>query len=578
MPNGFIGVDVFFVISGFLITSIVYKELIRGTFSLRNFYLRRMRRIIPLALFTCVIALLLGALTMLPDDLENLGQSVIATNFFANNILQAITTKNYWDVVNEYKPLMHTWSLGVEEQYYFLYPFLFLAFRGKRTPLLLPALAVLSLVSMGLYLVPAFSGYKKFYFIQFRFWELAVGGIAALLLFQQKKIPLNGIASGVMLCFLGACLLAPANLIDSQILIIFTVILTTLLLTNQPGSKSLTKSVLENRAVVFIGKISFSMYMWHQVLYAFARYAWWKEVGPLNVASIFVAAVILSIGTFYLIERPFRDRTRVSTTRLIVVLATVLVFVTTASAFIYTKAGVIRDVPELEISREDGVKGLHANYNNAVYRFDRSFESHEKIRVLVVGDSFGRDWANVLLESEYAADLELSYASSPHSAVGFGKRAAEADVIFWSNRITPNREHARKSIVPVDKLWIVGTKNFGTSNGIFYNRRGPDYFEQRTEMEQGYEERNQQSRKIWAGRYLDYIDKVIDQRRTVPVFTPDRKFISQDCRHLTKAGAKYFAGLFSRDLEEVFQEARSIKEGLGGQRHPVDGRSTLAPQ
>lgn len=122
LPAGYLGVDVFFVISGFLITGIVVNQIDAGKFTILGFYLRRTRRIIPLSLFVGMVALFVGMLCMLPDDLENLSQSVIATNLFGNNVLQAVTTKNYWDVVNEFKPLMHTWSLGVEEQYYLFYP------------------------------------------------------------------------------------------------------------------------------------------------------------------------------------------------------------------------------------------------------------------------------------------------------------------------------------------------------------------------------------------------------------------------------------------------------------------------
>ena len=120
--TGFLGVDVFFVISGYLITGIVLDDIARGRFTFADFYRRRVRRILPLSLITSLVALLLGTLVMLPDDLENLAQSVVATNLFSNNILQAITTRNYWDIVNEYKPLMHTWSLGVEEQFYLFWP------------------------------------------------------------------------------------------------------------------------------------------------------------------------------------------------------------------------------------------------------------------------------------------------------------------------------------------------------------------------------------------------------------------------------------------------------------------------
>ena len=104
LPNGYLGVDVFFVISGFLITSIIYKELTNNSFSIWKFYERRIRRIIPLLLFITTTAFGFGLILMLPDDLENLAQSVVASNFSANNILMLITSADYWATKNEYKP------------------------------------------------------------------------------------------------------------------------------------------------------------------------------------------------------------------------------------------------------------------------------------------------------------------------------------------------------------------------------------------------------------------------------------------------------------------------------------------
>ena len=106
LPHGYLGVDVFFLISGFLITGICLREVDAGRFSVTGFWMRRIRRILPLVCVVVSASLLVGAFTMLPDDLENLAASVIATNLFANNILQTVTTRNYWDVVNEFKPLM----------------------------------------------------------------------------------------------------------------------------------------------------------------------------------------------------------------------------------------------------------------------------------------------------------------------------------------------------------------------------------------------------------------------------------------------------------------------------------------
>ncbi|MFD0778303.1 acyltransferase family protein [Flavobacterium myungsuense] len=168
LPNGYLGVDVFFVISGYLITKIIYVEAIENKFSIYQFYLRRIRRIIPLVLFTTFVALITGLFVMLPDDLENLSQSVIATNFFANNILLKITTVNYWNIINDYKPLMHTWSLGIEEQFYLVYPLLFLICNKKRVKWVLPILVVLTGFSLLLFVISTNEA-AKFFTIPFRF-------------------------------------------------------------------------------------------------------------------------------------------------------------------------------------------------------------------------------------------------------------------------------------------------------------------------------------------------------------------------------------------------------------------------
>ena len=146
LANGYLGVDVFFVISGYLITGLVYNEVEENKFSILKFYERRIRRIFPLVLFTTAIAFILGLIFMLPDDLENLCQSVFASNFSANNILMKITSADYWAVKNDYKPLMHTWSLGIEEQFYMLYPLIFFFLKGDKKTFILPLLLFLSVL------------------------------------------------------------------------------------------------------------------------------------------------------------------------------------------------------------------------------------------------------------------------------------------------------------------------------------------------------------------------------------------------------------------------------------------------
>ena len=243
LPNGFLGVDVFFAISGYLITGIIYREISNNQFSIINFYLRRTRRILPLTLFIVLVALLIGLFVMLPDDLENLAQSVVATNLFGNNVLQAVTTKNYWDVVNEFKPLMHTWSLGIEEQYYIAYPLLLLLIGKHHKKWLLPALTILGIISLALYFSP-FKEFYKFYYLPFRFFELALGGIAALYL--KDKVVIHNY-SAVFVSGLILILFIDQGFLPSQFALIVAVLLTLAVIVTYNEKSIISSFILQNK-------------------------------------------------------------------------------------------------------------------------------------------------------------------------------------------------------------------------------------------------------------------------------------------------------------------------------------------
>jgi peptidoglycan/LPS O-acetylase OafA/YrhL len=184
LPNGYLGVDVFFVISGYLITGIIWKDILARKFSISNFYERRIRRIIPLMLVISFFAFLLGFFYLLPDDFENLSQSIIATIFFSNNLLLYLTS-GYWNIANEYKALIHTWSLGVEEQYYFIYPLVLMVLsKISRIKLFIGILLILlaSFFSNFLYADQSF----HFFSVTSRFWQLLLGGLASIFTSTQS--------------------------------------------------------------------------------------------------------------------------------------------------------------------------------------------------------------------------------------------------------------------------------------------------------------------------------------------------------------------------------------------------------
>ncbi len=555
LPNGYLGVDVFFVISGYLITGIIYHEIAENRFSMVNFYLRRVRRIIPLALFISTVSLGIGMATMLPDDLENLAQSVVATNFFSNNILQAITTKNYWEVVNEYKPLMHTWSLGIEEQFYLLYPLLFLAIGKRNQASVLPILIILTVASALLYALPFYSDYEKFYLIPFRFYELSIGGIASIVL---KKRLIEYRYSFIPIVGLLAILFSRFNYYPSQnILLPVTVLLSLAVISSSNDKDTFSALILNNKVLVFVGLISYSLYMWHQVVLAHTRYFIIQELGISHLSLIFIVTMMLSVFSWYFIEQPFRRGDKISTKTLLISLTVLFAIVNSTAFYIHLRGGIIKDIPELGITKNQASRNINAKYNTRVFKYDKNFESTDKIRVLVVGNSFARDWVNVLLESRYRNDLEISYIIRPDKHEELSRRAREADVIFYS---TARKSDVKNLGLDESKLYVVGTKNYGTSSGIFYNYKGDDYFKQKTLMDKGYWELNRGLADQWNGKYINLIEKIIDKQRKVPVFTPEGKFISQDCRHFTKSGAQYFAELFDKKLGTIFEQAKKSKQ------------------
>ncbi|NJB85022.1 peptidoglycan/LPS O-acetylase OafA/YrhL [Lewinella marina] len=576
LPNGYLGVDVFFVISGYLITSIVYGRSEKGKFSIIDFYERRIRRIIPLLLVVSTIAFLLGLVYMLPDDLENLCQSVVASNVSANNILMYLTSADYWAVKNDYKPLMHTWSLGIEEQFYLVYPFLFYVLSGPRLKYIKHVLIALTAVSLIAFLLQD-SVAATFYFIQYRFFELAIGGLGAILFskvvierYQQGRMLLYGLLAALaLILFLP---IVPTN--ELRVLLTTMITVGILIVGKQyfEGDR-LYAALMANPVAAFIGSISFSLYMWHQLIFAFARYAFLEEITPGWAVALTGLTLVMSVITYYGIENPFRDR-KVMSTRTVLLFTGGLFLLSTGSAFyVYTIGGIVKDYPQLALYRDQlpdqrnflsGSDNIHISYNENVWDLDRDFTAGtDRIKTLVVGNSFGRDATNLMLESSMSDSLEVRYAEwkELRERPEMKARLLAADRIILAAQTYIDRdyltslEEAHDITIDRDKVWMLGTKDFGYSNGIHYNRTdgGTDFQNYRTAMKGDVLSINEQLREEWGDRYIDLIALLANDEGRILVFTPDGKFISQDTVHLTRSGARYLAQRLEDRFAEIFR-------------------------
>ena len=545
LPGG--SIDVFFVISGFLITSIIRRKRSEGTFSLKEFYIKRVRRIFPMLLLITAIVLGISCFVMLPDDLENVAESVVATNLFTNNVLFYLTEGSYWATASKFKPLLHTWTLSIEEQFYLLYPLFLLLFKNDKK--LFRALVFLTVTSLLLYFFTK-NSMLRYYFPHTRFFEIGAG---ALVSFAGKETKRGGLLRSFALMALMAFLflnkfLGVPFLYKAPLIVAVTALF--LLPAQQP---QVLRLLLENRFIRGFGLMSYSLYMWHQPVFAFTRYMYNPHISGWLMVAVLLAIVLLSVASYHLIEQPFRDKKKISNQRLFGILGFLFLTTTGAGLYIYAKAGVVRDMPELDISAADAVRNMHAKYNDRIYAFDKNFTQADKIKVLIAGHSFARDWANVLLESEYKGGIELSYILDLNKSADARRRVLDADVIYFSPMDTTNfAVLKRKFSIDMHKVKITGMKNFGVSSGIFYSKRGtPGYCMQHVRLQNVFYRYNTMYKEQWADKYIDLMAMVDDKDGAMPVFTPDCKFISQDCKHFTKAGAAYYASLINGNLPEL---------------------------
>lgn len=306
ISGGFTGVDIFFVISGFLLTGIAITELRRGEFTLLGFYRRRALRILPAYVAVILSVAAVGALLLLPSENHSLGLTIAAASAFVSNIYFWKVT-NYFNPDSAFEPLLHTWTLSVEEQFYIVLPiFLLIVWRFCRSWLaLLLAAAVLGSFALSVWGVTRFET-AAFYLLPFRAWEFAIGGLLACLGgFVPRGAVLReiGTAVGFLLAIAGFVLLGPKSVFPG-VNALLPVLGAVLLIACAAGTR--IGAILESAPAVFFGKISYSLYLWHWPLIVFYKMRFGSILGPLDQVVIFASSVALAYLSYRFVEQPFR--------------------------------------------------------------------------------------------------------------------------------------------------------------------------------------------------------------------------------------------------------------------------------
>jgi peptidoglycan/LPS O-acetylase OafA/YrhL len=306
VKSGFIGVDIFFVISGFLITSIILHDLERGSFSLREFYSRRVRRIFPALLTVLFVTLAFGWYVLLHHEFAQLGKHVSAAAAFLSNLI-LWNESGYFDNDHTTKPLLHFWSLGVEEQFYLVWPLMLALFFRLRAGILL--FLVITLAASFLYgLHSIFDAPDEAYFSPVtRFWELAAGGLVAYLLSARKPaIPGRALLPtvGMLLLVLGALFIDTQRAFPGAWAVLPVAGTCALIVAGSEGW--VNKHLLGNPLMARMGRISYPFYLWHWPLISFAYIVIGEKPSPATKVILVLGALALAILTFRFVERPIQ--------------------------------------------------------------------------------------------------------------------------------------------------------------------------------------------------------------------------------------------------------------------------------
>ncbi len=307
VTGGYVGVDLFFVISGFLITRIIAREIDEHRFSIIRFYERRARRILPALLPVIAVVLVAAAILFLPGDFKGVPPSALAATFFASNIL-FFSEIGYFQTGADTKPLLHTWSLAIEEQYYIFFPILLILIARFLPRWRKPIVAAIALISFAMAVATQGDGSGfAFYWLPPRAWELFLGGLLALGVFPEVRSPLarEGIAAAGLIAVLAAVTCYDHHTVFPGVTALAPVLGAVAMIHCAPGTA--TGRLLSWRPFIAIGLISYSLYLWHWPLIVFTEYATGERLTGVTQWAVVAASFALAWLSWRFVEAPFRN-------------------------------------------------------------------------------------------------------------------------------------------------------------------------------------------------------------------------------------------------------------------------------
>lgn len=604
LQGGFLGVDVFLVLSGFLITSIMIDEITKtGTLNIKTFYVRRARRILP-ALFLVIFAsLFTGLFVLTPTEMNRLAMSALAALGFVSNAYWYVVLGEYGATSGLLQPLLHTWSLAIEEQFYILFPLLLFLLKPARRPMgtlvVISACLMLSLATAEI--TTSVSKQLSFFSPLSRAWELGAGSVLALLTSQfsnaSRPAPWlsRSLPAASLFVILASIFLIDLNDWNHPGLITVPVVLATAFLIWTAHENEPVTALLSTRAFVFIGRISYSLYLWHFPIFAFGRLTNIDHPGALDMVSWLTLTFICAVAGYYLIERPFRFRVR---PRFFAgsLVASVVAVVGTAALLNYTDVlkssqsndlealyggdyydnELLRDMSwsildQLAGENEDiGPWNAHRPSNNE--RTALWFEDDTLPNILVIGNSHSKDVFNMLhLSPDRGQRYEVArfgiatrFPHDQRTELFTSPNFQAADIVMIAPRYTDDAATFLPELISEIQatgktvVFVGNTPEFVSPGTVpiydwYIQRRGErGNLQQMNHVAYGSQasaiaERNVMLREIARQTRVIYLSRqsliCSEQARTCILSTPGGQKTMYDYGHWTLEGAEYFGKL-----------------------------------
>lgn len=548
ITGGFLGVDVFLVISGFLITRILIDNAENNKFSFLDFYSRRFRRIYPALLTMITIVSVINLFIMLPYDLKNYGQSIVASILSANNILLYLTS-GYWSTAAEFKPLYHTWTLAVEEQYYIVIPFL-IYFIHKIKPkntnsLLFYTLSLLFVASFSFCYI--YQDNREFTFLMLfsRAWELLAGAIAAII-YKKTNINNNYLSTLGFILIVFSYFYIDKNSFHPGLVTLLPVIGTTLIVLFNRNTNNFLFKLLSIKPIVLMGLISYSLYLWHQPIFAGIRLVSQEQPQTLYFIIAILPIILISYLSWRFIEKPFRN------TAIIPEKKSVTILVVWSIALLFYGFILHKTYGFQNNFKKFSYEGNPQAYVDQAYKYQKK----ETASILILGDSFARDLINSLEGmgvndiKYYPVSCDTMEISNNNNSLNKDVRSAKIVIIskLWAD---PDRNYASE-LVSLDTCfsalkalntnsYILGTKNFGYNNNFVRLLPEESINDNLTVKPiHTYLEFDELAKQKFGRHYVSIFDLIKNSDDEVPLFYQN-KFISYDNKHLTPAGARFIA-------------------------------------